>query len=130
MSKKVSVSNLGEEIQKAINKKGKNVEVQVLLALKETANKAVVEISKTAPRSHRNVRIHLADTFVAREEKAGLSTRYVIYSKEKGPLVHLVEFGFKHYGKNGKYVKGRPFMLPTLEHSSEELIRKVKSIIK
>lgn len=129
-NKNVKLSSLTEEVQKAIERKGQSVEIQVLGVLKETANNTLLEVNRTAPRSKRNVQIHLADTFKVEEERSGLKTRYKIYSKEKGPLVHLVEFGFRHYGKKHKYVKGQPFMIPSLEHNSVILVDKVKKIIK
>ena len=51
-----------------------------------------------------------------------------IYSKSKGRLVHLIEFGFVH--RSGRFVSARPFLRPSYEKEAPKMEEKIKEAIR
>lgn len=124
----VSLVELCSAINKAIQERGNEIQTDVLKCLDNAKDFALDNIKQTAPRSNRNVAVHLADSFIAEPQNEGLRKSYKIYSKEHGALVHLVEFGFRHY-KTKQMVQGRPFLLPTFDKASRKLYEDVYKVI-
>lgn len=88
----------------------------------ETADEILEYIRKNCPRSDTGSN-HLADSFV----KTKIGDVTYISSKTKGKLVHLIELGFKH--TSGKFVKGRPFLIPGYEAFTPKMVEDLKRII-
>lgn len=93
--------------------------------LDKTAINIVEYIKSNAPRSGN--KDSLADSFVIKEFGKGIDKQLVIYSKTKGPIVHLVELGYRH--RSGKYVSARPFLRPAYDELSPKMIEDIKKII-
>ena len=62
--------------------------------LDKTASDIISDIKETAPIGNSNE--HLKDSFTAIKEGTKVNKSVTIYSKSKGRLVHLIEFGFVH----------------------------------
>ena len=129
MSKTIGLDSLVEEIQKIAQEKGQQVLHDAEKIIESTANNSVEEIRATAPRSTSSG-AHFADSFTTEKLLSGVNTHIKILSKDQWQITHLLEFGFVHYGKTGKYVKGRPFMLPAYNKAQGELIQKIREAIK
>lgn len=124
----IKLDGLPSSLSSIVNTKSNEIKSKVLKELERAKDDCLSSIQVKAPRSTRNTNIHLADSFVAKKVSDGVNTRYIIYSKDKGPLVHLVEFGFTHY-KTHKFVRGRQFMIPSLNEASKKLVSKVRKIL-
>lgn len=129
MNTTIKLNDLASTIEGLAKAKSKEVEAKILVELNSAKDDCLSTIKNTAPRSNMVERVHLADSFVAKRIGDNLGTRYIIYSKDKGPLVHLVEFGFTHY-KSKKFVRGKQFMLPALDKASKQLVLNIKRKIK
>lgn len=105
------VQRYGEEVCKSIDKR-----------IDETADEILEYIKKNAPRSQ-NGNNHLADSFI----KTRIGDVIYISSKTKGKLVHLIELGFKH--TNGRFIKGRPFLIPGYEKFTPQMLEDLKRMI-
>ena len=71
---------------------------------------------------------HLKDSFTALKEGTKVNKSVTIYSKSKGRLVHLIEFGFVH--RSGRFVSARPFLRPSYEKEAPKMEEKIKEAIK
>lgn len=105
------VQRYGEEVVKSMDKR-----------IDETADEILEYIRNHCPRSDTGSN-HLADSFV----KTKIGDVTYISSKTKGKLVHLIELGFKH--TSGKFVKGRPFLIPGYEAFTPKMVEDLKRII-
>lgn len=79
--------------------------------LNKTASDIISDIKETAPIGNSNE--HLKDSFTVLKEGTKVNKSVTIYSKGKGRLVHLIEFGFVH--RSGRFVSARPFLRPSYE---------------
>mgnify|MGYP002515595411 CR=1 FL=1 len=121
----LNIDKVGESILDIANDYVDKTTVELEATLEETADKILDYIRTNAPRSGKSNA--LADSFIKESYSSGLDKRIVIYSKTKGSLVHLIEFGFTHVG--GKKIKGRPFMRPAYDKFAPEMIEKMKQIM-
>lgn len=110
------------EVNELIQKYGKEVSDSINRRIDETADEILEYIKKNAPRS-KNGSNHLADSFI----KTKVGNVVYISSKTKGSLVHLIELGFKH--KGGRFIKGRPFLIPGFENFTPKMMEDLKRII-
>lgn len=109
-------------VNELIQKYSKEVSESIEKRIDETADEILGYIKKNAPRSGNNSN-HLADSFV----KTKVGDVVYISSKTKGSLVHLIELGFKH--KGGRFIKGRPFLIPSFETFTPKMMVDLKRII-
>ena len=86
----------------------------------------ISDIKETAPIGNSNE--HLKDSFTILKEGTKVNKSVTIYSKSKGRLVHLIEFGFVH--RNGRFVSARPFLRPSYEKEAPKMEEKIKEAIK
>lgn len=105
------VQRYGEAVVKEMDKR-----------IDQTADEILEYIKANAPRSDGGAN-HLADSFV----KTKIGDIVYISSKTKGKLVHLIELGFKH--TSGKFIKGRPFLIPGYEKFTPKMLDDLKRII-
>jgi len=122
----ISIDQIGSAIEDMVEEYVDDVIKELDELLDKTANDIVNYISTHAPRSGGSK--PFADSFVVTPQGSGINKTMSIYSKSKGKLTHLLEFGFTH--KSGKYVGPRPFMRPAYEVLTPKMIEDVKSIIK
>lgn len=94
--------------------------------LDKTASDIISDIKETAPTGKSNE--HLKDSFIALKEGTKVNKSVIIYSKSKGRLVHLIEFGFVH--RSGRFVSARPFLRPSYEKEAPKMEEKIKEAIK
>jgi hypothetical protein len=111
-----------DSVNHLIQKYGEAIVIQMDKRIDETADKILEYIKANCARSDSGSN-HLADSFI--KTKIGDTT--YISSKTKGKLVHLIELGFKH--TSGKFVRGRPFLIPGYDRFTPKMIEDLKGII-
>ena len=111
------------EIGSLVNRYTEEVVESIEKRIDVTADEILDYIKKNAPKSSYGSE-HLADSFI--KTKVGDTT--YISSQTKGRIVHLIELGFKH--TSGKFVKGRPFLIPSYEIFTPKMLEDLKRIIK
>lgn len=121
----MEIDNITLEIEKAVVSYSKEVEEKINRCLEETADQIIEYIRSNAPRSGRSDA--MADSFVKESYGDGSNKTIVIYSKTKGSIVHLIEFGFKH--RSGVFVSARPFMRPAYETYAPKMLDEIRKII-
>ena len=121
-----TLDNLTELIMDEVSSYTDEVIKELEAKLDETADKILEYIKSNAPRSGQ--KDGLADDFVKTDVGGGVNKTIVIHAKEKGRLVHLIEFGFMH--RNGKYVNPRPFLRPAYDTFTPKMLEDIKVIIR
>lgn len=114
-------------IEKEIRSYSAEVEREISNCLERTADQIIDYIKTNAPRSGHGSK-HMADSFIKESYGDGANKTIVIYSKTKGGLVHLIEFGFKH--RSGVFVAARPFMRPAYEKYAPNMLEEIRTIIR
>lgn len=123
----MEVDEIAVKIDEEVEKYSKDVEDRISACLDRTADEILAYIKSNAPRSSHGS-VHLADSFIKESYGEGASRIIVIYSKTKGRLVHLIEFGFKH--RSGAFVSARPFLRPAYETYAPKMLEEIRGIIK
>jgi len=123
----MEVDEIVVKINEEINKYSSDVENKISECLEKTADEIIEYIKSNAPRSNHGS-VHLADSFVKESYGEGANKTIVIYSKTKGRLVHLIEFGYKH--RSGAFVSARPFLRPAYETYAPKMLEEIRGIIK
>lgn len=121
-----TLDNLTEKIMDEVSSYTDEVIKELEAKLDETADKILEYIKNNAPRSGQ--KDGLADDFVKVDVGSGVNKTIVIYGKEKGMLIHLIEFGFMH--RSGKYVNPRPFLRPAYDTFTPKMLEDIKVIIR
>lgn len=121
-----TLDNLTEKIMDEVSSYTDEVIKELETKLDETADKILEYIKSNAPRSGQ--KDGLADDFVKADVGSGVNKTIVIYGKEKGMLVHLIEFGFMH--RSGKYVNPKPFLRPAYDTFTPKMLEDIKVIIR
>ena len=120
-----TLDNLTEKIMDTVNDYSEQVQKELEAKLDETADKIIEYIIENAPRSGQNN--SLADDFIKTEKGTGYNKTIVIHGKNKGMIVHLIEFGFMH--RSGNYVNPRPFLRPAFDAFTPKMLEDIKGII-
>ncbi len=123
----MEVDEIAVKIDEEVEKYSKDVEDRISACLDRTADEILAYIKSNAPRSSHGS-VHLADSFIKESYGEGANRIIVIYSKTKGRLVHLIEFGFKH--RSGAFVSARPFLRPAYETYAPKMLEEIRGIIK
>lgn len=121
-----SIDNLGVRIASIVESYTKDVKVEAEEVLDKTADDVLSYVRNNCPRTDSGGN-HLADSFIKTEVGSGVNKTIYISSKTKGPLVHLIELGFKH--KSGKHVAARPFMRPAYDEFTPQMLEDIRRII-
>lgn len=121
-----TLDNLTEKIMDEVNNYSDELKKELEQKLDETADKIIEYIKENAPRSGR--REALADSFIKEDIGEGYNKTIMIYSKTKGRMVHLIEFGFIH--KSGQYINPQPFLRPAFDQFTPKMLEDVKGIIR
>lgn len=114
-----------DEVSDLVTKYTKDVLKELETRLDETADKILEYVITNTPRSGKKGA--MADEFVKTEVGEGHEKTIVIHAKEKGRLIHLIEFGFQH--KGGKYIAARPFMRPAFDTFTPKMLEDIRRII-
>lgn len=114
-----------DEVSDLVTKYTKDVLKELETRLDETADKILEYVITNTPRSGNKKA--MADEFVKTEVGEGHEKTIVIHAKEKGRLIHLIEFGFQH--KGGKYIAARPFMRPAFDTFTPKMLEDIRRII-
>ena len=114
-----------DEVSDLVTKYTKDVLSELESRLDETADKILEYVIANTPRSGNKGA--MADEFVKTEVGEGHEKTIVIHAKEKGRLIHLIEFGFQH--KGGKYIAARPFMRPAFDTFTPKMLEDIRRII-
>ncbi len=120
-----TINSLSTDILNIIEEYSSDIKKELEEKLDETASLIIDYIKNNAPRSGRSK--SLADSFITKVNGSGVNKTVIIYSKDKGRIVHLLEFGFKH--RNGKFVPAKPFLRPSFDYFTPKMIEDIKSII-
>lgn len=121
-----TLDNFIDEISDVINEYSESIKKELENKLDETADRILDYIKTNVPRSGR--KNPMADEFIKVDKGSGYTKTIVIYAKEKGRLIHLIEFGFQH--RNGKYVAARPFMRPAFDTFTPKMLDDIRGIIR
>lgn len=121
-----SLDNLGVRIASIVESYTKDVKVEAELVLDKTADDVPSYIKNNCPRTDSGGN-HLADSFIKTEVGSGVNKTIYISSKTKGPLVHLIELGFKH--RSGRHVAACPFLRPAYDTFTPGMLDEIKRII-
>jgi hypothetical protein len=121
-----TLDNLPSQITDIVNEYSDNIKKSLEAKLDETAKSIIAYIKSNAPRSGKSGA--LADSFVTSETGVGVNKVITIYSKTKGRIIHLVEFGYVH--RSGKYVAPRPFFRVAYDALTPKMLEDIKNIIK
>ena len=121
-----TLDNLTDKIMEEVNNYTDELKKELEQRLDRTADEIIEYIKENAPRSGR--KNALADSFVKEDIGSGYNKTIMIYSKSKGRMIHLIEFGFIH--KGGNYVNPRPFLRPAFDQLTPKMLEDVKGIIR
>jgi HK97 gp10 family phage protein len=121
----ISLDELTPRLGQIINDYTEKVKKDIEARLDKTSDEIIQYLKTNAPRG--NSKVHLADTFIKSINGDGASKTVTIYSKEKGSLIHLIEFGFTH--RSCKYVPARPFMRPAYDKLTPKMMEEIRAII-
>ncbi len=121
-----TLNDFVDEINHEISEYAESVKKELEQKLDETATLILEYVISNTPRSGRKGA--MADEFVKTDIGKGHTKTIVIHAKEKGRLVHLIEFGFQH--KSGKYVAARPFMRPAFDYFTPKMLDDIRRIIR
>ena len=121
----VTLDDFLDEVSDLVTKYTKDVLSKLESRLDETADKILEYVIANTPRSGNKGA--MADEFVKTEVGEGHEKTIVIHAKEKGRLIHLIEFGFQH--KGGKYIAARPFMRPAFDTFTPKMLEDIRRII-
>jgi hypothetical protein len=121
----VTLDDLAKTIEENIHQYTEEVKIRLEKKLDETAEKIVEFIKNNAPRSGQAEAF--ADSFVVVANGEGIQKTLIIFSKVRGRITHLLEFGFTH--RSGRFVSARPFMRPAFDTFSEQMLNDMKRII-
>lgn len=120
-----SLDNIGVRLTGMIASYTADVKKEAEESLDKTADEIIDYIKQNCPRG--DTSNHLADSFIKTEVGSGVNKTIYISSKTKGPLVHLIELGFKH--RSGKHVAARPFLRPAYDTFTPQMLEEIKKII-
>lgn len=120
-----SIDTLTASISQIVNNYSQSVKLEAEEILDKTAEEIITYIKNNCPRGESSE--HLADSFIKTEVGSGANKTIYISSKTKGPLVHLIELGFKH--RSGKHVASRPFLRPAYDTFAPKMLEDIKKII-
>lgn len=122
----VTIDNLTSTINDIIDDYSESLRKRLEEKLDDTARSIIDYIKLNAPRSGKSNA--LADSFKMIESGQGINKVITIYSKSKGRIIHLLEFGYKHRG--GKFISPRPFMRPAYDTLTPKMLEDIIRIIK
>lgn len=122
----INLTELAGKLSEMVNDYSLEVKETILERVNNCADEILLYVKDHAPRSN-NMGNHLADSFVKTEIGQGTNKVIYISSKTKSQLVHLVELGFRH--PTGKHVAGRPFLRPSYDYFTPQMLEDIKRII-
>lgn len=130
MAKTVSILQLSEELKSVINESANELKEKLILKLEESSNQLVNEIQRVAPvAQYRNDLIHLKDSFTTTKIVKRGNVSFKVWSPKKYGIVHLLEFGHFNWISGG-FVQPQPFLIPSFNKISEQMVEEIKTIIK
>lgn len=126
-SKKITLENLGKEIDKIFEEYKGDVESNLDEITKKVGKKGAQALKNESLAAFPDSRKHkkrYGNTWTSKAEKQRLYTTVTIYSSQPG-LPHLLEYG--HASRNGGRVKGREHISGVEESLILEFEREVES---
>lgn len=126
-SKKVTLENLGKEIDKILEEYSGDIESNLDEITKKIGKKGAQALKNESLAAFPDSKKHkkrYGQTWTSRAEKNRLYTTVTIYNSQPG-LPHLLEYG--HASRNGGRVSGREHISPVEEQLIAEFEREVES---
>lgn len=120
-----TLDDLSSNIMSIVSEYKEEIQKELEGLLDKTADEMLKYIQNNAPRSGKKNAV--ADSFKKLELGKGVDKTVVIYSRSRGRIIHLIEFGFRH--RNGKFIPARAFMRPAYDTFTPEMIDRIKKII-
>ena len=120
-----TLDDLSANIMSIVSEYKEDIQNKLEALLDKTADEMLKYIQNNAPRSGKKNAV--ADSFKKLELGKGIDKTVVIYSKSRGRIIHLIEFGYRH--RNGKFIPARAFMRPAYDIFTPDMIDKIKKII-
>lgn len=122
----INLTELGTKLSELVSAYSQETKHAVNARIESCADEILEYVKANAPRS-KEFSNHLADSFVKTVVGEGENKIIYISSKSKYRLVHLVELGFRH--SSGKHISGRPFLRPSYDKFTPQMMEDIKRII-
>lgn len=123
-----SLKDITSEMVSSIQQYTFDIQNKIKNEVINTGNKILAEIKEKVPISKNN-KNHLRNYFILEIKENEDEIIAYIRAKKKYQIVHLIEFGVKHYW-SGTQIIARPFMRPAYNNNINEFIENIKNIIK
>lgn len=116
----IKIDDLGKAIQKIIDDYSEEANDVVEEVIPKVGKKAVNELKKKSPKQTKRY----AKGWKSKQEKERLSSKVIVYNKDRYQLTHLLEKG--HANRGGGRTSGIPHIKPVEENVSNEAIRLIR----
>lgn len=121
---KIGVDELQAEIVQAVADYTEDVTKGIEKEILRAATKTVKDVKANSPVKSGEYKSGWTRRKIKTDGKIG----YIIYNKKRGPLVHLLEFGFTP--RNSRFrVAGRPHLRPAADKNIKEMLENIERII-
>lgn len=125
MAKNIPLSELADEVEKALAEYSQDVADGIKSEVKQVAKEAVQTLKATSPKKTGE---YAGGWKVKTEYEGDDDIRVRVYNSKKPQLTHLLENG--HAKQSGGRVEGHPHIAPVERQISEKLEERVKVVAK
>lgn len=136
MAKKVTLENLGDEIQKILDEYAGDIESNLDLITKKIGQKGAQALRNESKATFPEGTGEYAKGWTSTTERTRLYTVVTIHNKRQAGLAHLLEFGHvsangsgRNYQTDKAPVKGREHIAPVEKELVIQYEREVKAIL-
>lgn len=120
MNQKIKIDELGKAIQDIIDDYSEQAKEVVEETLPKVGKKAVNELKKRSPKKTGRY----AKGWKSKVEKDRLTSKVIVYNKDRYQLTHLLEKG--HANRDGGRTNGIPHIKPTEDDAVDNAIKMIK----
>ena len=124
MANTISPDNLTVELSKLLQNYTQDVSIAIEEEIDKTAKLVLDEVKRTSPVKTGKYK---KGWKIKKEDRKGEVVR-IIYNKDKGSIVHLLELG--HAKRGGGRVSERPHMRPAYDKYVPQMEKNIETIIK
>lgn len=124
MNQKIKIDELGKAIQSIIEDYSEDAQKVVDETLPKVGKKAVKELKNRSPKKTGRY----AKGWKSKVEKDRLSTKVVVYNKDRYQLTHLLEKG--HANRGGGRTKAIPHIKPTEDIAVKDAVEMIEEGLK
>lgn len=120
MNQKIKIDELGKAIQDIIDDYSEQAKEVVEETLPKVGKKAANELKKRSPKKTGRY----AKGWKSKVEKDRLTSKVIVYNKDRYQLTHLLEKG--HANRDGGRTNGIPHIKPTEDDAVDNAIKMIK----